>query len=101
MYPDVMAYNVMVRKIRNSRDYDNATNVYLNALQLSAAKVILHTCCKAYQSITISNCHYKDFYIISKYLTFCCAPSPYVGGGPPSKSPAAKELAAGLNDDNS
>lgn len=103
MSPDVMAYNVMFRKIRYSRNYE-AKNVCLTttttvSAHLAAAAAISNTFSKAFQLITTPISHYKA-YNHSKYLTLCCALSPHVGGGPPPTT-AAIGLAADLNNDNS
>uniref|UniRef100_A0A034W3T6 Uncharacterized protein n=1 Tax=Bactrocera dorsalis TaxID=27457 RepID=A0A034W3T6_BACDO len=103
MSPDVMAYNVMFRKIRYSRNYE-AKNVCLTTTIVSAhlaaaTKAISNTFYKAFQLIgTTTTSHYKD-YINSKHLTLCCALSPHVGGGPPPT--ASIGLAPSLNNDNS
>lgn len=105
MSPDVMAYNVMCRKIRYSRKYE-VKNVCLTTTTVSAhlaaaaaaKKAISHTFYKAFQLIATKTSHYKD-YINSKHLTLCCALSPHVGGGPPPTE--AIGLAANLNNDNS
>lgn len=99
---DVMAYNVMFRKIRYSRNYE-VKNVYLTTTTVSAhlvtaTKALSNTFYKAFQLIATTISHYKD-YINSKHLTFCCTLSPHVGGGQPPT--AAIGLAAGLNNDNS
>lgn len=113
MPPDVMAYNVMVRTIRNSRDYE-ATNVFLTVAAASAqlvaseiaVTVILYTCYKAFLPIVRVTRPYKD-YSKSKHIAFCHESSPHVGGGPPQAATISTEqakilgLVSGIKYDNS